>query len=57
MCHLYFLFINQSFAVLITFIETAGANPTASSYNASVVKMYSAMSSLVRFEIKKMLLS
>jgi hypothetical protein len=29
-----------------------GANPTIASYNASVVKIYNIMSSLVRFEAK-----
>jgi hypothetical protein len=32
-----------------------GANPTTSSYNASVVKIYNATSSLLRFEIKNIL--
>jgi hypothetical protein len=31
---------------------TAGSNPTIASYNASAVKIYSATSSLVRFENK-----
>jgi hypothetical protein len=34
----------------------AGANPTIVSYNASAVKIYSATSSLVRFENKSILI-
>jgi hypothetical protein len=31
-------------------VESSGPNPTTASYNASVVKIYKATSSLVRFE-------
>jgi hypothetical protein len=33
----------------VTFKTLSGANPTIVSYNASVVKIYNATSSLVRF--------
>jgi hypothetical protein len=32
--------------------EKPGANPTIASYNASVVKIYSAVNSMARFQIK-----
>jgi hypothetical protein len=38
-----------------TYIWSPGANPTTSSYNARVVKIYNATSSLARFEIKKII--
>jgi hypothetical protein len=37
----------------VTNVYISGANPTIVSYNASIVKFYNTVSSLVRFEIKK----
>jgi hypothetical protein len=34
-------------------VFTPGANPTIASYNASAVKIYSAVNSMARFLIKK----
>jgi hypothetical protein len=39
-------------SVVECLFDLSGANPTIASYNASVVKTYNAMSSLVRFENK-----
>jgi hypothetical protein len=48
------MYIRVIFLRLLYLLERikAGANPTTVSYNASVVKIYNATNSLVRFENK-----
>jgi hypothetical protein len=46
----------RQWSSVLPMISKPGANPTTPSYNASVVKIYNAMSSLVCFEIKNIFL-